>query len=201
MAVRERVKRHVVKRTSDLYQEVSAEINTVKRLLDGVKRVPETSPVLPPRAAQAFRAGHLSHRLEMTWETLQRVQVRPTALSRVSSTLPHTCGAGAHAVTLAGDAAGGHGRRDVRGGGERIHAHAERALGLCGAGALLLARGREPAPRARPRLPPARRQRRRGWPSQLQLQQDLPYGLPGGALPAAPTPALPASDIRCGISA
>jgi len=76
MAVRERVKRHVVKRTGDLYQEITGEINSVKRLLDGVKRVPESSPVLPPRAAQAFRAGHLSYRLEMTWEVLQRVQVR-----------------------------------------------------------------------------------------------------------------------------
>ena len=81
MAVRERVKRHIVKRTSDLYQKVLDEINTVKRLLDGVKRVPESSPVLPPRAAQAFRAGHLSYRLEMTWETLQRVQARRSIAS------------------------------------------------------------------------------------------------------------------------
>jgi hypothetical protein len=75
MAVREHVKRHIVKNTSDLYQEVINEINTVKRLLDSVKRNPEGSSLLPPRAAQAFRARHLSHRLEMTWETLQRVQV------------------------------------------------------------------------------------------------------------------------------
>ena len=75
MAVRDRVKRHVVKNTSELYQAIIAEINTVKRLLDAVKRTPERSTMLPPRAAQAYRARTLSRRLEATWEVLQRVQV------------------------------------------------------------------------------------------------------------------------------
>lgn len=75
MAVRDRVQRHVLKKTSETYQEIINEINTVKRLLDSVKRSPERSPVLPPRAAQAFWAQHLSRRLEITWEVLQRVRV------------------------------------------------------------------------------------------------------------------------------
>ena len=73
--MRDRVKRHVVKKTSELYQAIMNEINTVKRLLDAVKRTPERSAVLPARAGQAFRARHLSERLEMTWTALQRVQV------------------------------------------------------------------------------------------------------------------------------
>lgn len=75
MAIRDRVQRHLLKKTSEMYQEVMNEINTVKRLLDGVKRSPERSPILPPRAAQAFWAQHLAHRLEITWEVLQRVRV------------------------------------------------------------------------------------------------------------------------------
>lgn len=65
----------MVKKTSEMYQEILNEINTVKRLLDTVKRSPERSPVLPARAAQAFWAHHLSRRLEITWEVLQRVRV------------------------------------------------------------------------------------------------------------------------------
>ena len=76
IAVRDRVRRNVAKKTGELYGAIIAEINTVKRLLDGVKRVPERSAVLPPRAAQANRARTLSRRLECMWEVLQRVQVR-----------------------------------------------------------------------------------------------------------------------------
>jgi hypothetical protein len=49
------------------------EINTVKRLLDGVKRQPVDSAILPPHAGQAFWAAQLKHRLMMTWDTLARV--------------------------------------------------------------------------------------------------------------------------------
>ena len=74
IAVRDRVKRHVVKNTQELYLALLNEINTVKRLLDGVKRSPDRSPVLPPKAAQAYFAQTLSRRLEDTWNVQLRVQ-------------------------------------------------------------------------------------------------------------------------------
>jgi Dynein heavy chain, N-terminal region 1 len=79
MAVRDRVKRHVVRNTAELYQAVLNEVNTVKRLLDAVKRTPERSTTMPPCAAQAYRARTLSRRLEATWAVLQRAQVRRAA--------------------------------------------------------------------------------------------------------------------------
>jgi hypothetical protein len=75
MAIRDRVQKHVVKLTSDLYQQVLNEITSVKRLLDSLKRSPEWSDVLPPKAGQAAAAKLLSHRLELTWSELDRVQV------------------------------------------------------------------------------------------------------------------------------
>lgn len=76
IAVRDRVRRNVAKKTGELYGAIIAEINAVKRLLDAVKRAPERSAVLPPRAAQAYRARTLSLRLECMWDVLQRVKVR-----------------------------------------------------------------------------------------------------------------------------
>jgi hypothetical protein len=81
MAVRDRVKKHVVKLTSDMYQQVLNELNTVRKLLDALKRNPEWSDTLPPRVGQAAAAKHLSHRLELTWSELLRVQVRLPCLN------------------------------------------------------------------------------------------------------------------------
>lgn len=52
MAKREFIKRFVDKKTSEFFQLFMAEINTVKKLFDAVKRTPPKNPILPRYAGQ-----------------------------------------------------------------------------------------------------------------------------------------------------
>jgi dynein heavy chain len=53
MAKREFVKRFVEKKTSEFFNLFNAEINTVKKLFDSVRRSPPKSPILPKYAGAA----------------------------------------------------------------------------------------------------------------------------------------------------
>ncbi|CAG9464381.1 unnamed protein product [Pedinophyceae sp. YPF-701] len=63
MAKRESVKRTVEKKTSELYQMFTQEINVVKKQLDLIKRSPPPSPFLPRYAGAAYWAQALLRRI------------------------------------------------------------------------------------------------------------------------------------------
>ncbi|GMH41208.1 hypothetical protein BSKO_09118 [Bryopsis sp. KO-2023] len=75
MAKRESIKRSVEKKTAEFYNIFMAEINTVKKQFDIIRRSPPKSPVLPKYAGSAIWALNLMRRLEQTWNSLSKVRL------------------------------------------------------------------------------------------------------------------------------
>ena len=71
LAKRDVIKRHVEKRTSELYSSFLAEINVAKKRFDLVKRTTPSHPYYPPFAAQTRQVATLQRRLNTTWAVLQ----------------------------------------------------------------------------------------------------------------------------------
>jgi dynein heavy chain len=92
MAKRDYIRRFVEKKTVEFFALFNAEINTVKKLFDAVKRSQPKSPILPRYAGLAKYAMNLMRRLEQSHKVVDSVrftlpQVRLLGLSAGSSLL------------------------------------------------------------------------------------------------------------------
>lgn len=74
MAKRDYIRRFVEKKTVEFFALFNAEINTVKKLFDAVKRSQPKSPILPRYAGLAKYAMNLMRRLEQSHKVVDSVR-------------------------------------------------------------------------------------------------------------------------------
>lgn len=89
MAKRDFIRRFVEKKTVEFFGLFMAEINTVKKLFDAVKRSQPKSPIMPRYAGLAKYAMNLMRRLEQSHKvvdsvryTLPQVRAQTSGLNR-----------------------------------------------------------------------------------------------------------------------
>eukprot|EP00884_Botryococcus_braunii_P014228 jgi/Botrbrau1/22806/Bobra.0132s0131.1 len=83
---RDSIRRCLEKKTADFHSAFLAELNTVKKLFDGVRRGALRDPRLPTYGGQALTLTHLLRRIQSTWNSWQSVALLLPAVPAATET-------------------------------------------------------------------------------------------------------------------